>query len=267
MAASHPWKFALAAGLALAACSEYAEPTLTPGQQKKVEAHLLDAVPTPQHAVGAVIEDQVRLVGYDIDKTSVKPGETLTVTWYIEGLTDRPDDNMLFVHLQGRPADKTAWQNLDHHPVEGLFPLRQLKKGKVVKDVQVITVKPDFSPGEAKLYWGVWRGDYRLKIQNADQIPHDKEGRVIGATVTIEGKPAAPAALPLAQASRLAAGKTIVLDGKLDDTGWEGLSWTDWWASPDGANRAAPRTRARFTWDDQYLYVGVEAMDSDVWTT
>ncbi|MEZ4475177.1 MAG: hypothetical protein R3F60_31175 [bacterium] len=157
-----------------------------------MQAHLLDAVPTPQHAVGAVIEDQVRLVGYDIDKTSVKPGETLTVTWYIEGLTDRPDDNMLFVHLQGRPADKAAWQNLDHHPVEGLFPLRRLKKGKVVKDVQIITVKPDFSPGEAKLYWGVWRGDYRLKIKNAEQVPHDKEGRVIGPAVTIEGKPQAP---------------------------------------------------------------------------
>lgn len=250
--------------VALAACSEYETPALTPGQQKKVDAHLLTEA-KPQHMVGAIIEDQVELVGYDLDKTSVKPGESFTVTWYIKGLKDRPDDNMIFVHLQGRAADRRAWQNLDHHPIEGLWPLRNLKKGQIVKDVQVVTVKPDFSPGEAKLYWGLWRGDHRLKIMN--DVPKDAEGRVVGATLRIEGTVEKPKALPLAIASKLPEGKAISVDGKLDDAAWAELTWTDWWTPPDGSGGAAPRTRAKFTWDDQFLYVAVEAEDTDVWST
>ncbi|MCA9548146.1 MAG: hypothetical protein KC613_27265, partial [Myxococcales bacterium] len=84
--------------LAFTGCQEYAEPTLTPAQQKKVQAHLLTAAPQPQHPVGAVFGDQVKLVGYDLDKAQVKPGDTLTVTWYLEGLAEPMGDNMPFVH-------------------------------------------------------------------------------------------------------------------------------------------------------------------------
>lgn len=254
----------LALLILLAACSEYEQPALTPGQQKKVEAHLLTEA-KPQHLIGALIEDQVKLIGYDIDRTTVKPGESFTVTWYIEALKTPLDDNMIFVHLQGRPADRAAWQNLDHHPVEGLWPLRNLKQGQIVQDVQVVTVKPDFSGGEAKLYWGLWRGDHRLTIKN--DVPKDKEGRVIGPTIQIDAAEAKPRPQPLAIASKLPAGQTITVDGKLDDAAWANLQWTPWWTPPDGSNGPAPRTRARFTWDDTTLYVGVEAEDTDVWTT
>src|SRR5688572_12453124 len=125
----------LVAAVLLGACREYPDQALTPAQKKKVEAHLLTADPTPppQHIVGAIIEDQVELIGYDVDRTEVAPGETFAVTWYIRALKEPLDDNMLFVHFQGRPDDRRAWQNLDHHPIEGLLPLRQLKKGQIAK--------------------------------------------------------------------------------------------------------------------------------------
>ena len=97
--------------LGVMACQEYAEPTLTSAQKKKVGAHILTDAPTPQHALGAIIEDQVKLVGYDIDKTKVKPGESLTVTYYVEMLAEHPDDNKIFVHFQGRKNDPKAWMN------------------------------------------------------------------------------------------------------------------------------------------------------------
>jgi hypothetical protein len=254
----------------LAACQEHAEPSLTPGQKKKVEAHLLSQAPTPKLPLGAVIEDQVKLVGVDVDKTEVAPGDTVTVTWYIEGLADKPDDNMIFVHFQGRPNDRKAWMNLDHHPIEGLFPLRKLKKGQVIKDVQTFTIKDEFPGGEAKLYWGLWRGEYRLKIKNPDQVANDGDNRVIAATFKVKGddKPAnAAAGLPTATARKLPEGQTLTIDGKLDEAAWDTTQWTPWWTSPDGKNGAAPRVRARFLWDDAFLYVAVQAPDEDVWST
>ena len=70
--------------------------------------------------MGAIIEDQVRLIGYDIDKTEVKAGDEFVVTYYIEALAEVMADNMVFVHFQGRKNDRRAWMNLDHHLVEGL---------------------------------------------------------------------------------------------------------------------------------------------------
>ena len=64
-----------ALSLSVLACSEHADVALTPAQQKKVEAAFVTA-PAPQTKVDAVIDGQVRLIGYDIDKTELAPGET-----------------------------------------------------------------------------------------------------------------------------------------------------------------------------------------------
>ena len=252
------------------ACSEYDEPTLTPGQKKRVQAHILTEA-TPQHPLNVVVENQVELLGYDLDKTRVAHGETVRITYYIKALADRMDDNKIFVHLQGKKGDRKAWMNLDHHPVGGLHPLRKLKKGQIVKDVQTVTIPPEFTPGRAGIYWGLWKGAHRLKIANKGTTKVDKEGRVVITHIRIDGVAGAQKKkaekLPLAIASKLPAGSTIVIDGKLDDAAWLPLKWTPYWTAPDGSKRPAPRTRAKFTWDDQYLYVGVHSLDDDVWGT
>ena len=255
------------AALAFAACQEYPDVTLTPAQKKKVQAHVLAEKPTPQHTIGAVIEDQVQLIGYDLDKSEVKPGETFTITYYIESLADPKADNRMFVHLQGRPNDRNAWMNLDHSPIDGLLPLRDLKKGQIVRDVHRITVKSDFTPGDAHVYWGLFRGDNRLKIANPDKIKHDGDNRVVIAKVKIKGEPSKPKKLPTALARRVAVDTSIVVDGKLDDTGWAKSAWTQYWTDPRGQKGEVPKTRARFAWDDTFLYVGVESVDTDVWST
>ncbi len=255
--------FALAGTLS---CQEYAEQPLTPGQEKKVAAHILSDVPKPQHEVGAIIEDQVRLIGYDIDKTQVKAGEEFVVTYYVEALSEVMADNMVFVHFQGRKNDRRAWMNLDHHLVEGLLPLRKLKKGQIVKDVQRIRVKPEFPSGTATVYWGLWRGQHRLKISNAAEVPHDKEGRVIISKVRVQGTDK-KAGLKTAFASQLKPEEAITIDGKLDEAVWQRARKTHWWVSPDGSDRKVPKTRAQFSWDKDKLYVAVVSEDTDVWST
>ena len=259
-----PLRFtALVALTALAfGCAEHAAPTLTPAQKKKTEAAIVTEA-KPSVPVGAVIEDQVRLLGYDLDRTTVAPGQTFTVTYYIEALGEPMGDNSLFVHLQGRKNDRKAWMNLDHHPVEGLLPLRQLKKGQIVKDVQRVTLPADFTAGEAKLYWGLWRGEYRLKIKNPEAVPHDDEGRVILGTIQVKG---ARPTLPQATALRIADDAAVTVDGKLDEPFWSTATWTPKFTHPNGTDAAAPDAQAAFLWTPTTLYVGVRATDTDIWT-
>ena len=246
-------------------CQEHVEFTLTPGQQKKVDHHILTEKPAPQHVVNANIEDQIRLLGYDIDKTRVKVGETFTITYYLEALGQPMDDNNLFVHFQGRKGQRNAWMNLDHHPVEGLLPLRKMVRGQLIKDVQRVKVKADFPSGPARIYWGLFRGNYRLKVKNEADVKVDREGRIVLAKIDVIG--AKPKPKPTAIASPLLKSEAIRIDGKLEEPVWKRAKWTKRWNHPSGKTRKTPATRAKFAWDADYLYIAVESEDTDVWST
>ncbi len=60
-----------------------------------------------------------------------------------------------------------------------------------------------------------------------------------------------------------------IIDGLLDDPAWKNAPWTEDFTDIQGPLRPAPRfrTRARLLWDDQYLYIGAEMDEPDLWAT
>lgn len=65
----------------------------------------------------------------------------------------------------------------------------------------------------------------------------------------------------------LRAASPIKIDGRLDDAAWSRAAWTDAFADIVGGDRQAPRfrTRMKMLWDDDYLYIGAELEEPDVW--
>ena len=60
----------------------------------------------------------------------------------------------------------------------------------------------------------------------------------------------------------------IVVDGVLSEAVWESAPWTDEYIKYGTvATPTSTATRAKLAWDSQYLYVGVEAEDADIWST
>lgn len=60
----------------------------------------------------------------------------------------------------------------------------------------------------------------------------------------------------------------ITVDGVLDDPVWASAPWAEnfiLYGTLNGSTKT--RTRAKIAWDKEYLYVGVEAEDVDVWST
>lgn len=61
----------------------------------------------------------------------------------------------------------------------------------------------------------------------------------------------------------------LKIDGRLDDPAWRGAGWTDAFIDIIGADHPKPRfrTRVKMLWDDEYLYIGAEIEEPDVWAT
>jgi hypothetical protein len=65
------------------------------------------------------------------------------------------------------------------------------------------------------------------------------------------------------------AGAPVRIDGRLDDAVWSEAAWSDAFIDIVGPDGAKPRfrTRMKMLWDDNYLYIGAELEEPDVWGT
>jgi hypothetical protein len=81
-----------------------------------------------------------------------------------------------------------------------------------------------------------------------------------------------PARAPSRSAREYVAHRAVpapVVDGKLDDAAWRDVPWTEPFVDIVGDARPAPRllTRAKILWDDDFLYVGADLQEPDLWAT
>jgi cellulose/xylan binding protein with CBM9 domain len=59
------------------------------------------------------------------------------------------------------------------------------------------------------------------------------------------------------------------IDGRLDDAAWRDAPWTNDFVDIEGDKKPRPaqRTRVKMLWDDEYLYVGAELQETQLWAT
>jgi len=57
------------------------------------------------------------------------------------------------------------------------------------------------------------------------------------------------------------------IDGNLTDPAWQTAAWTEYFSDIEGDIRPKPlyQTRVKMLWDDQYLYIGAELEEPNVW--
>ncbi len=65
------------------------------------------------------------------------------------------------------------------------------------------------------------------------------------------------------------AGKPLKIDGKLNEAAWTKAAWTKDFVDIMGPSKPVPRfkTRVKMLWDDNYLYIGAELQEPDIWAT
>lgn len=257
---------ALGATASLTGCQEVNQPTttLTQAQWKEVKAQLLDEAPDPQYPIGAQFDDKIELIGFDIDAPLVA-GKPATFTWYWKALKDIDDNWKVFVHFDS--SEESYRQNLDHHPLGGLYQTGRWKEGQIIKDVQKVTISADFPNGQASPYIGFFKGDQRLPIKNSVKKTQDR--RVIGPAVKVQNtnrKPkAAGGPLPNYVVTQVEdkALESLKIDGKLDEAFWsevKPLSLQPLGNSPD------LKSEVRVVRGPDYLLIGATLPDEHVWS-
>ena len=73
----------------------FPEIELSEAERQEVEQSLFSNASevNPKIKVGAIIEDQIRLIGIDLSRSSARPNDVVEITYYIESLIDQTQDN------------------------------------------------------------------------------------------------------------------------------------------------------------------------------
>jgi len=139
--------------------------------------------PAMEHHLDAVLGDDVRLLGYDLVATSIKPGGAVELTLYWQAL--RRIDRMysVFNHLAG--LDGAVIVQADSWPQGGAYPTLYWLPNEVVEDHYTIAVPSDAPPGEYALRVGMYdaaTGERPVTLVDGMPVP---ERYIVLATITV----------------------------------------------------------------------------------
>jgi len=155
--APHDWTFALEP-------LEIIKPLQPPMVEPSVE--IADAA--------ADLAKGIRLLGYDLDRERLSPGETLHLTLYWETLDQVEEEYTVLLQL--RDAQGFIWAEQEEQPTSGSWPTSRWEVGDLWRDWHDLAVAADLPSGE-----------YHLII--ALRKEREIEGEIDLGIVKVEGRP------------------------------------------------------------------------------
>ncbi len=113
--------------------------------------------------------DKIALTGYSVDRRSLRPGESMQLSLWWEGLAHMEKDYVVFVHLM-LPPD-AVWAQHDRQPQDGAARTSTWEVGQVVQDDYTLTVPPEAPPGIYEIAVGIYDKDSfeRLTVNSSDR--------------------------------------------------------------------------------------------------
>ncbi len=133
--------------------------------------------PSPHVAQEANFDNQVRLLGYDLEGQG-EPGATLQLTLFWESLASMAEDYTVFVHLVS--TDGKIWGQRDSQPVTGFYPTSLWIPGEFVRDQIDLPISDEAPTGEYDLVVGMYHPGTgrRLPVLNS-------AGKIVGDSTTL----------------------------------------------------------------------------------
>lgn len=231
-----------------------------------IEQNLLTEAPaTLDNQVNASLGEKVVYLGNEVDVTSLKPGGKVTVVHYWKVIEPPGEAWRIFSHVQGaRPDD---WMNVDSTDMRIGYPASKWKAGDIIRDEQKFALKDDWKSPHAELLVGMYP---KGKHQVAERMPvvtgpADDEHRVKAVRFTVGG--AAASSEPDDGYAIRKVDAPIAIDGKADEAAWAAAPWGPAFADAKGGPALGHQTRAKLLYDDENLYVFIEAADDDIYSS
>jgi 4-amino-4-deoxy-L-arabinose transferase-like glycosyltransferase len=125
--------------------------------------------PAIQHRLDYRLGDEIELLGYDLDTTTIAPGDTLHLTLYWRALRPMHNAYTVFNQVIDRATTAKAGQ-VDGMPVCDRNPTAQWFAGDIIADPYTIPIAPDAALGSYTLISGMYNPTTgaRLEMTAAD---------------------------------------------------------------------------------------------------
>ena len=142
--------------------------------------------PETRYPSGANFEDLVTLLGADLDRATVEPGETLHLTLYWQAQTSMTKSYTVFTHLLD--ADSRIWAQQDGIPASDTRPTTGWVPDEVIRDEVQLAVDPQAPPGDYVIEVGLYdAGDPALpRLAVLDEASQPTDDKVLLAEVRVE---------------------------------------------------------------------------------
>jgi mannosyltransferase len=144
-------------------------------------------LPDIGHVVGAVLGDQVELVGYSVDRTDVAPGQAVQLALFWKALRPISEDYTIFVHL--RDATNTTVAQQDFQPFDGAYPTRRWQVGEIVAETRQFRLPAGLVPGVYEMRIGMYRPDTLERLPVASDGSGENAIILLTLHVTNEASP------------------------------------------------------------------------------
>lgn len=135
------------------------------------------------HPMVVNLGQKIDLVGYDLDASSVRPGDTLTLTLYWRAREEMSEDYTVFNHVVD--GEQRIWAQNDSYPVHGDYPTSFWGKGELIREERELVVSSDVPLGEYEVEVGLYlapTGDRLPVLDDAGQV---LDNRVVLDTVLV----------------------------------------------------------------------------------
>jgi hypothetical protein len=136
------------------------------------------SIPLIERPLNHRLGDQVALIGYDLDRAAVQPGETVRLRLYWQALQHPVADYTVFAHI--REGDNQIVAQQDSPPQDGGYPTSFWDTGEVVIDDRVIEIPAEAPPGKYPIRIGMY-----LPVDGT-RLPIDGDLSVTEVTLPVE---------------------------------------------------------------------------------
>jgi 4-amino-4-deoxy-L-arabinose transferase-like glycosyltransferase len=126
-------------------------------------------VPAIRNTLHVTLADQIGLLGYDIEREELHPGETIQLTLYWRAVTEMDTSYTVFTHLLGPDGQVVAQQ--DNLPIKGTYPTALWLPGEIITDPYEISIPTDLHPGDYTIQVGFYIAENGLRL--SDPVPLD----------------------------------------------------------------------------------------------
>lgn len=150
------------------------------------------AQPAIQRSLRYTLGDHIQLIGYDLDRADVMPGQAILLTLHWKTSAPIVQRYTVFAHVIGgvNPATQSpVWAQMDSEPVGGSHPTDTWQVNETIDDRYGLLIPLHTPPGEYLIEVGMYDATTLARLpvfdENGNRLPDE---RVILGTVHVVGR-------------------------------------------------------------------------------